>query len=546
MPTLNFKGKTFVQNHHLSVPYHQLIPDKDKSLTDKVSLHDNLIIHGDNLKALKALLPTYAGKVKCICIDPPYNTGGEGWVYNDNVNSPYIKEWLGKTVDKDDLTRHDKWLCMMMPRLKLLKEFLCEEGVICINIDYNELHNLKSLMDEVFSEFLYKDTIVIRRGVKSVQAQFETIDSLSCGYESVLLYSNSESKRFNKIYENLEDDKPGSWNNHWRGTDRKTMRYELFGIKPETGQWRWGESRSLEAIENYKFLVKELKKNKIDLNQDNIDEWYLKYVEENEEEIDLLRLSDNNTPEHYIAPTSQKLLSNLWYDLKPNGSSQLKKIFGKKIFDNPKSVDLIKRLISFVTDDKNAIILDSFAGSSTTAHAVLDLNKEDGGNRKFILVEMEEYADSITAERVRRIIRGVKNSNDDKLKRGLGGTFSYFELGEAIEHESILHGKKMPSYKELARYVFYTATGEEFDDRKIKKDINFIGSSKEYDIYMYYEPDVEKLKRMAFTLNMALNLPKSKKKRLVFAPTKYIDNDSLQELKIDFCQLPFEIYRMKK
>jgi adenine-specific DNA-methyltransferase len=196
--------------------------------------------------------------------------------------------------------------------------------------------------------------------------------------------------------------------------------------------------------------------------------------------------------------------------------------------------------------NKESIVLDSFSGSGTTWHSVLELNNEDGGNRKFILVEMEDYADRITAERIRRVIKGAKKSADEDLKNGLRGTFSYFELGDAIEHESILHGKKMPSYKELARYVFYTATGEEFDDRKIKKDVNFIGSSKEYDIYMYYEPDVEKLKRIAFTLDMALNLPKSKKKRLVFAPTKYIDNDSLQELKIDFCQLPFEIYRMKK
>lgn len=154
MPTLHFKGKTFVQNHHLAVKYHQLVPKKELSLTDKVSLHDNLIVQGDNLKALKALLPTYAGKINCICIDPPYNTGtdNEKWVYNDNVNSPMIKEWLGKVVDKEDLTRHDKWLCMMMPRLKLLKELLHEEGVIFISIDDNEESTLKILMDEIFSE----------------------------------------------------------------------------------------------------------------------------------------------------------------------------------------------------------------------------------------------------------------------------------------------------------------------------------------------------------------------------------------------------------
>ena len=160
MPTLQFKGKTFVQNHRLAVKYHQLVPKKELSLTDKISLHDNLIIQGDNLKALKALLPTYAGKIKCIYIDPPYNTGNEGWAYNDNVNSPMIKEWLGKMVDKEDMTKHDKWLCMMMPRLKLLKELLSEDGVIFISCDDNEQHNLRSLLDEIYGEHNFIANII--------------------------------------------------------------------------------------------------------------------------------------------------------------------------------------------------------------------------------------------------------------------------------------------------------------------------------------------------------------------------------------------------
>lgn len=160
MPTLQFKGKTFVQNHHLAVKYHQLVPKKDLSLSDKISLHDNLIIHGDNLKALKALLPTYAGKIKCIYIDPPYNTGNENWIYNDNVNSPMLKEWLVEVVDKEDMTRHDKWLCMMMPRLKMLRELLSEDGVIFISCDDNEQHNLRGLLDEIFShKILFRNII---------------------------------------------------------------------------------------------------------------------------------------------------------------------------------------------------------------------------------------------------------------------------------------------------------------------------------------------------------------------------------------------------
>jgi adenine-specific DNA-methyltransferase len=547
MPTINFKGKTFVQNHHLTVKYHQLIPVKEKSLTDKVSLNDNLIIHGDNLLALKALLPNFAGKIKCIYIDPPYNTGNEKWVYNDNVNSPMIKEWLGKVVDKDDLSRHDKWLCMMMPRLKLLKELLSPDGVIFVSIDHNEIHHLKCLMNEIFGEVNYKDTIVIRRGVKNVQAQFETIDSLSNGYESILMYTKDPNLRFNKIYEDLEEEREGSWNNHWRGTNRPSMRYELFGITPKEGQWRWSKERSMQAIENYNALVDDLRKNNLAITQENIDRWYLDYVEENGEEIDLLRLSDNGTPEHYVPPTNKKLLSNLWIDLKPNGSSQLKKIFGKKVFENPKSIDLIKRLIKFVTDDPNAIILDSFAGSGTTGHAVLKLNKEENKNLRFILVECEDYADSLTAERIRRAINGIPNSKDRSLREGLGGTFSYFELGPAIEMENILKGDKLPEYEELARYVFYTATGDEFDLAKVDRERNFIGETSEYEVYLFYKPNLDYLKNTALDLETAKSLGDYKgKKRLVFAPMKYLDTEFLQEYRIEYCQLPFEIFRFKE
>ncbi len=276
MATLHFKGKTFVQNHHLTVKYHQLIPKKDKSLTDKVSLNDNLIIHGDNLKALKALLPTYAGKVKCIYIDPPYNTGNERWVYNDNVNSPMMQEWLGKVVDREDLTRHDKWLCMMMPRLKLLRELLRDDGIIFVSIDDNEVHHLRMLMDEVFQEENFRNLIVVRRGVKSVQGQFESIDKLAEGTEYVLVYTKSKDFRLNQFFIELFETRQGTWNNHWRGTDRPTMRYELFGIIPSTGQWRWSRERSLKAIENYKNLLKEFKKNGLSITQKEIDEYYLK------------------------------------------------------------------------------------------------------------------------------------------------------------------------------------------------------------------------------------------------------------------------------
>jgi len=243
----------------------------------------------------------------------------------------------------------------------------------------------------------------------------------------------------------------------------------------------------------------------------------------------------------------------------------LKEIFDNNPFDSPKPVTLIQRIIQ-LTCDKNDIILDSFAGSGTTAHAVLDWNKEDGGNRKFILIECEEYADKITAERVRRVIKGYKKSlraegvaiqsqsqiassqvpRNDKTN-GLGGSFSYFELGDPIEMENILEGNKLPSYKEMVRYVFYTATGKEFDENKIDEKSNYIGENAQYQVYLFYKPDLEYLKNTALTLDRAEQLGIAKeKRRLVFAPTKYLNQEQLEQLKIDFAQLPYEIYRMEK
>ncbi len=152
MPRLHFKGRNLVENHHLTVPFHELRAVPGRGLSETPSLHDNLVVHGDNLAALKALQPTLYRQVKCIYIDPPYNTGKEGWAYNDRVNSPMMRDWLGKTVDRDDLTRHDKWCCMMMPRLKLLRELLRDDGVIFVSTDDNEVHHLRTLMDEVLGE----------------------------------------------------------------------------------------------------------------------------------------------------------------------------------------------------------------------------------------------------------------------------------------------------------------------------------------------------------------------------------------------------------
>jgi adenine-specific DNA-methyltransferase len=247
MATLDFKGKALVQNYHLSVKYHELVPKRDRSLTDKVRLDDNLIIHGDNLKALKALLPTYAGQVKCIYIDPPYNTGNEGWAYNDNVNSPMMQEWFGKAVDRDDLTRHDKWLCMMTPRLRLLRELLRNDGGIFISIDYNEEANLRLLLNEIFGEENYRNTFVVARVKKNIH-EHEKVKAVNFGYNTVLFYGKSDDCLIHPPTRKHE--KAERWHAFDAPGLRSTMEYEIFGQRPPQGRhWMLSEDKAKEMIE---------------------------------------------------------------------------------------------------------------------------------------------------------------------------------------------------------------------------------------------------------------------------------------------------------
>ena len=534
MAQIQFKGKTFVQNHHLQVKYHELAPVKEKSMTDKVSLNDNLIIHGDNLKALKALLPQYAGKIKCIYIDPPYNTGNEKWQFNDNVNSPMMKDWLGKVVDRDDLTRHDKWLCMMTPRLKLLRELLSDDGVIFISIDDNEVHHLRMLMDEIFGEDNFIATVIWEK----VYSPKSTAKFFSENHDYIIAYANRKesfilgllprTEEANARYNNPDNDVRGKWK-PGDISARNAYSKGLYSIKCPGGRitkspppgnfWRYSEDKLKELDAD----------NRIWWGEDN-----------------------NQVPaiKRFLSEVKQGIVPETIWTYKEVGHTQeakkeLLNIFEEdfQTFTTPKPTELIKKILKLSTDE-DSIILDSFAGSGTTAHAVLSLNAEDEGNRKFILVECEDYADSITAERVRRVIKGVPSAKDEKLKKGLGGSFSYFELGKAIELESILGGDRLPSYNELARYVFYTATGEEFVDKAVNKKTRFIGESEKYQVYLFYEPDIDKLKNLALTLETAQALPKIKdgKKRLVFAPTKYLSQEHLDSYRIDFAQLPFEIY----
>lgn len=535
-----------MQNHHLAVPFHELIPVKSRGLSKKASLHDNLIIEGDNLAALKALLPTYHGKVKCIYIDPPYNTGNEGWAYNDNVNSPMMQEWLGKVVDREDLTRHDKWCCMMMPRLKLLRELLRDDGAIFVSIDDNEVHRLRPLMDEVFGEENFVATIIWEK----VYSPKSSAKHFSENHDYIVVYARNKenwelgllprTEEANARYSNPDNDPRGPW----KPSDlsaRNPYSKGKYAIKcpgggrvipaPPPGRyWRSSEEKFWE------------------MDRDNRIWW---------------GTDKNQIPaiKRFLSEVKQGLVPETIWTYKEVGHTQDAKKEVLEIFRDdyetiltPKPVELMKRIVRLSTDE-DSIVLDSFAGSGTTAHAVLAINQEDGGNRRFVLCQVPHetgeqqrknfnMCDTITAERVRRVIRGVPKAKDENLRAGLGGTFSYFKLGKPLRLRAILEGSALPDYESLASYVFFTATGEEFDAKKIDKKTWFIGESRHYDVFLLYEQNAEKLKQLALTLDVARALASvSGKPKLVFAPTKYLDPYFLTSLRITFQQLPYQIYK---
>jgi adenine-specific DNA-methyltransferase len=346
----------------------------------------NVFIEGDNLEVLKILQRHYHNKIKLIYIDPPYNTGKD-FVYPDNYKEgldTYL-EWTrqvneeGKKVStnsESDGRYHSNWLNMMYPRLKLARNLLTDDGVILISIDSHEQDNLHKLCNEVFGESNHKNTIAVRRGIKNVQAQFDDVSALSQGHEYILLYSRAANVRLPKLSLALGKAKAGKWDTFWRGTDRATMRYELFGTTPETGQWRWEKSRTEEAVKNYQdYLEKHA-------GEITIDDYYIDHLTATNVKLNFVRKNAEGAIQYYVPPTSGKLLSDNWMDLTISGNETNE-------FDTEKSVELLKRIVGWQTSDDDNI-LDFFAGSATTAHAVMQLNAEDGGKRRFIMVQLPE------------------------------------------------------------------------------------------------------------------------------------------------------------
>jgi adenine-specific DNA-methyltransferase len=601
MPELSFKGKEFVYNHHLAVPHRPLVPDASKSVGEP-RLDGNLIIHGDNLHALKSLLPMYAGKVDCVFIDPPYNTGNEGWCYNDSVNSPMMQQWLSENpVGIEDGLRHDKWCAMMWPRLRLLHELLKEGGTIFISIDNNESHHLRLMLDAIFGSANFVAGVVWQKRTSP-----EARKKLGPAHDIIYVYAKSiNDLALSKLARSEEqsdsfDNPDGDVNGPWTSTDmtaqnpdstkRKDQQYSITLpngeiVTPPPGRcWSMLEGEFLKLKTNGRI-------------------WF--------------GVNGSARPriKTYLYETEGVSSWTWWPNNEVGHNQEAKKevieILGPdNPFDYPKPVRLIRRILDLATRP-DSIVLDSFAGSGTTAHAVLDANRKDGGDRKFILVECEDYADSLTAARVRRVIDGysyqgtqraelmtksitfsdLKKAKDllmqiesfenmeshrfDKIEKkvkdgelvvegvkaikerveGLGGSFTYCTLGEAIEMDKMLTGESLPSFNQLGALLFHMATNEAIDPAWVLENGDghgYLGESASFHVWLIYKPDLDFLKSRdsALTLTKAKELTAQKlgKRHLVFAPAKFVSQKVLDEEKVpvEFAPLPWALYRIDR
>jgi len=529
MPTLEWIGKEKVVNHHLEVPYRVLerkYSFDENGQTEADNGSENMIIHGDNLEALKALLPRYEGRVKCIYIDPPYNTGEEGWVYNDNVNDPKIKKWLGEVVGKEgeDLSRHDKWLCMVYPRLKLLQKLLAEDGAIFISIDDVEISNLRLLMDEIFGSKNFITTVIWHKNY----APKSSAKYFSEDHDYIVVYAKSKEKwvpnllprteEQDKIYKNPDNDPRGLWRPD-NLSARNPYSLGLYSITCPGGRIISGPPAG-----RY-WVVSEEKFKQMDA------------------EGRIYWGKDGNNipaPKRYLSEVKQGRVPQTIWEYEDVGHTQeakkeIKQIFGGEMpFNTPKPRRLIERIL-WIASNPDSIILDSFAGSGTTAHAVLNMNTADGGNRKFILVEMGDYADSITAERVKRVIRGYGEGKN--AVAGTGGNFSFYELGEPLMIGDVLN--ENVGVDKIREYVYFTDTKAPLPE-PCPEEPYLMGVHVNSAYYFYYE------KQSITTLNRQfLHTVKTKADAyVIYADLCTLGEAELEKYHITFKKIPRDITKL--
>lgn len=600
MPTLNWIGKEKVVSHHNDVAFRVL--DRKYTFGDTPN-SGNMIIHGDNLEALKALLPKYEGRIDFIYIDPPYNTGMDnidkkGWVYNDNVNDPHIRKWLGQVVGSefDDLTRHDKWLCMMFPRLTLLQRLLSDDGAIFISIDDNEVASLKYICDEVFgkSNFVgqwqwYKSktppnlSYKIKKNVEYVLGYEKHKTSIK--YRGLCKESKSDDP-FTKpqnSYKVLEF-REGSV--HFKGVENGTIEPGIYGT----------EKFPNELLDTA-IIVNGVNTNKIRFKNRFI--WVQETLDENIDDGVRINCSKDLVLSYKRAAYDPEVPPNLidssvGVDTTEEAGKLLHQMFGKDVFDFPKHPSLIKYLISFF-DRPNAIILDSFAGSGTTAHAVLELNHLDGGNRKYILCEMCDYADTITAERVKKVITGYSYKGEsidilysqkltvsnlkhvdrflkeaqevvdnesvnyskvaikiqsesldvigttkfDGEKPGTGGSFDFYELGITIFDPKTGMLNNDADTEHIREYVWYSETHAAYTKPSANSNPYLLGHYDHNGYYFYYEKDED----TTLDKDFLRTITEKADRYIIYADRCLLTKDELERYNVVFKKIPRDIKR---
>lgn len=536
MPTLNWIGKEAVVDHHRRVPTRLLECDQELSVGDLDA--ENLLVEGDNLEALKALLPRYRGQVKCIYIDPPYNTGNEGWVYNDNVNDPRIRKWLGEVVGKEaeDLCRHDKWLCMMYPRLALLREFLTEDGVLLVSLDDNEIAYLRLILDEIFGSTCYLGAFVWN--TRNTDNRVKT--NLSPDHEHILVYGRSDTTSIlgrvidRSNFKNPDDDPRGPYVTDpltGKATASERPNLHAYNMEQPGTANVWPPDPAKGWITDKAGYLALLKDDRI---------WWPPNPE-----------TGKPRKKRFLSEAKVRMpASSFWPEFRAqSGAKELDNVIGERVFAFPKPINLLQKVIDHCAPE-DCLVLDSFAGSGTTGHAVIAQNADDGGQRRFICIEMDGgICESVTRERLQKVVEGY-NSPEGEVIPGLGGGFRYCRLGRTLldEHGNI--NGDVP-FGDLARYVYLLETGVPIPKRP-QKNCPLLGVHRGRAIYLLYNGvlgDRRPQGGNVLTSAVLAELPEPKieeptpggVERVVYGEACRLGEATLRRERVTFRQIPYSL-----
>lgn len=554
MPTLDWIGKKAVENHHNEVPYRLLRCNPELSVGEPGS--GNLLVQGDNLEALKALLPYYGGKVKCIYIDPPYNTGNENWAYNDAVNSPEMRQWLGNVVGRDDLSRHDKWLCMMYPRLALLREFLTEDGAIFVSIDDNEVAHLRIVLDEIFGETNMVAEMIWEGAFKNDARQ------IGVNHEYVLVYGKNrislprewrvskegvdsvlrEVERLRRIH-GVDYRAASKALAGWFRASKATPAFGLRRFHNIDGRGAYKEDDPTAPGGRRFDLVSPLDGQLIPLRLNRgwafDQQTFNRLVEEGR--ITFVTPTSVMV-RRYLHETDTVTPQSVFYQPTRSGSERLSRLLDSREFEFPKDEVILQKFVEMAASDKEAIVLDSFAGSGTTGHAVLKQNADDGGNRRFILVEMEpSVAREITAERLKRVALGYTNGKGEVVP-GLGGGFRFCELGETL-FEADGSIRSTVKFADLAAHAFFAEMREPLP-APAGGDTPLIGVARGTAVYLLYNgvlKDKDPKGGNVLTTATLRLLPPHDGPKVVYGTACTLGAGTLKRHGVTFRQIPYEV-----